>query len=374
MKANIVRFNRQDQPEFYNELRKRVNNYLKENNISRYANTNMKIKTVFMLSLYFIPLLLLITGTVSSPGVMFMLWVLMGFGMAGIGLSIMHDANHGSYSRNKKVNSVLGFLANFGGVYHVNWKIQHNVLHHSFTNVEGFDEDIQTPVMRFSPTQKRRSYYRFQVLYAPFLYGLMNINWLLTKDFLQLPRFHKKNLLASQGLNLRKAMIQVIFHKTWYLGLTLVLPMLVIDLPWWQVLLGFLLMQYICGLTLALIFQTAHVLQETSFYKIDENGSVENNWAIHQMRTTANFANRSVLFSWFIGGLNYQIEHHLFPYICHVHYKKISKIVQETAQDFNVPYHQHRTFVGALKSHFSLLHQLGTGQYDKKLAAAKVRA
>ena len=109
-------------------------------------------------------------------------------------------------------------------------------------------------------------------------------------------------------------------------------------------------MHFFCGLILAFIFQSAHVLQETDFFKVDENGSVENNWAIHQMKTTANFANNSRFFSWFIGGLNFQIEHHLFPNICHVHYRKISKIVRETAEEFNVPYYQHRTFFGALRS------------------------
>ena len=124
-------------------------------------------------------------------------------------------------------------------------------------------------------------------------------------------------------------------------------------------------MHFICGLILALIFQPAHVLEETEFFEREENGSMENNWAIHQLKTTANFAKGSRLFSWLIGGLNFQIEHHLFPNICHVHYRKISKIVKETCQNLTSPYHEHVTFYGALKSHFSLLHQLG-----KALAAA----
>jgi linoleoyl-CoA desaturase len=131
---------------------------------------------------------------------------------------------------------------------------------------------------------------------------------------------------------------------------------------------GFLLMQFISGLILALIFQPAHVIEETAFFTPDENGSVENNWAIHQLKTTANFANKSGWFSWYVGGLNFQIEHHLFPNICHIHYKKISKIVEQTAKDFNIPYYQHRTFYDALKSHFTLLHELGTGAYDRKIA------
>jgi len=144
---------------------------------------------------------------------------------------------------------------------------------------------------------------------------------------------------------------------------------MVVDLPWTQVLLGYLVMHFICGMILALIFQPAHVIEETDFYKTDENGSVENNWAIHQLRTTANFANGSRLFSWFIGGLNYQIEHHLFPHICHVHYRNIAGIVKQTAEKHNVPYYHHKTFLGAVISHFSLLNSLGTGKYDRERMA-----
>jgi fatty acid desaturase len=89
----------------------------------------------------------------------------MGFGMAGIGLAIMHDANHGAYSNNKKVNDAVGFTLTFVGGYRLNWIIQHNVLHHSFTNVEGFDEDIhQKGVMRFSPKQGRKGFFKFQII------------------------------------------------------------------------------------------------------------------------------------------------------------------------------------------------------------------
>ncbi len=324
-----------------------------------------------MLSLYFVPLVLILTGVISTLWPVLLMWVLMGLGMAGIGLAIMHDANHRSYSRNQKVNNVLGYLLNFLGGYHLNWKIQHNVLHHSFPNVEGFDEDISIGIFRFSPNQRRKGIHKFQVFYAPFLYGLMSLYWLISKDFESLVRYNKNNLLAGQGVTLKKAAIQVIFNKTWYLVLTIVMPMILLELPWWQILMGFLLMQFICGLILTCIFQLAHVIEETEFYVTDRNGSLENNWAIHQMRTTANFANGSVILSWLIGGLNYQIEHHLFPNICHVHYRNISSIVEQTAKEFRVPYYQHKTLFGALVSHFSWLNQLGTGKYDSKMASAK---
>jgi len=370
MDLPMVKFNKQDQPAFFKELRKRVNTYFKDNNLSRHANFNMKFKTVFMLSLYFVPFALLLTGVVSSPWMAILMWALMGFGMAGIGFSIMHDANHGSYSKNKRVNRVLGSMIHFIGGYDKNWKIQHNVLHHSFTNVEGYDEDIELGIIRLSPNQKRKKIHYLQMFYAPVLYSLMMLNWSTVKDFVQLFKYNKKNLLKGQGLTLRKGLFQVITVKLVYYSLMIVLPLLVIKLPWWQILLGYFLMHIICGLIIAFIFQSAHVLKETDFFVVDENGNIKNSWAIHQMKTTANFANKSRLFSWFIGGLNYQIEHHLFPNICHVHYRKISKIVKKTAEEFSIPYHQHKTFFGAVASHLSLLNQLGTGKYDTNLMKA----
>lgn len=371
MNLQVIKFNKEDQPEFVKEVRKKVNKHFEANNISKHANLNMKFKTVFMLGLYFGPLILMLSGVISSLWPVMLMWVLMGFGMAGIGLSIMHDANHRSYSKNLRVNKILGFLVNFLGAYHENWKIQHNVLHHKYTNVENMDEDIKTPVMRFSPNQERKRFFRFQAFYAPFFYSIMTIYWLVGKDFIQLLRYNKKNLLAKQGLTIKKTMTQLIINKTWYLALTLVLPMIVVNLPWWQILAGFFVMQAICGLILALIFQPAHVVNETDFFVADEKGSLENSHAILQLRTTSNFARKSIFFSWFIGGLNFQIEHHLFPNICHVHYKRISGIVKETADEFNLPYHQHKTFVGALRSHFSMLNSLGTGKYDRMLAKVK---
>lgn len=370
METSTVKFNNQLNKDFVKELRQNVNNYFKEKKINQYANLNMKFKTAFMLALYFVPMALMNFGVVSGLWPVMLLWVIMGFGMSGIGLSIMHDANHGAYSKNKKVNNALGYLMNFIGGWHINWQIQHNMLHHSFTNIDGYDGDIENVAMRFSPTQKRRPFFKFQVLYAPILYGLMTLYWLLSKDFERVVKYNKKNYLQRKGLSYKKAMRTVIINKIWYLALTLVLPLIVVALPWWQTLLGFFIMHYICGLALAFIFQPAHVIEDTRFYKVEEDQSIEDNWAVHQLRTTSNFAKNSYFFSWFIGGLNYQIEHHLFPHICHVHYKGISGIVKETALKYGHPYHENKTFAGALFSHFKLIHQLGTGKYDKKMNLA----
>lgn len=358
-----IKFNHSENAEFFRELQKRVNRYFKENNISKFANTEMKVKTAFMLSLYFVPFILMMTGVVSNTLGIVVMWTLMGFGMSGIGLSVMHDANHGAYSKKKWVNNIFGFTSNFLGANDMNWRIQHNVLHHSYTNIEGMDEDINIGfVMRFSPNQKRRNFHRFQLYYAWFLYGFLTVNWFTTKDFVALKNYKERDLLKGENRTYTGAFFEMIGLKTGYVLLTLALPIYVLSIPWWGTVLCFMLMHFICGLILSLIFQPAHVLTETDFFEPDENGSVENNWAIHQMKTTSNFAQGSKWFSWFVGGLNFQVEHHLFRNICHVHYRKISKIVKETAEEFEVPYYSHKTFYHALKSHFSLLHSLGTGR------------
>jgi len=362
MREEAVKFNIKNQPEFFREVVKRVNAHFKINKRSKHANFSMVAKTIFMCALYFVPFVLIISNVVTSvAGNMFM-WFLMGLGMSGIGLAVMHDANHGSYSRNKRVNHAIGLIINFVGGYHINWKIQHNVLHHSFTNIEGLDDDIsKTGALRLSPHQDKKRRYRFQAFYAPILYSILSLYWFLGKDIVQTIKYGKENLVQEQGISLRRAAVEIFFMKMGYLFLFVVLPIALSSIAWWQTLLGFLLMHAVCGQILALIFQCAHVLEETDFFLPDGSGSMENSWAIHQMRTTANFANDSKFFSWFVGGLNYQIEHHLFPNICHVHYRDIAVIVKSTAAEFNVPYNQHRTFYGALRSHFKVLNSLGVG-------------
>lgn len=371
MNTPTVKFNKADRPEFFRVLRSRVQAHFEDTQQSRYADKRMVVKTVFMIALYTVPLLVILSGAVTQFWVVAILWGLMGLGMAGIGLSIMHDANHGAYSRRKGTNQALGALLNLIGGYHVNWKIQHNVLHHSYTNIHDFDEDIKKGIIRFSPNQPAHRGYYFQAYYAPFLYGLMTLVWVFVKDFVQLVDYNRRGLLKAQGLSFPKALATVVFHKSWYLVLTLVLPLLILPFAWWQTVLCFLMMHFICGIILALVFQPAHVIEETHFFKAsEEDGSVDNNWAIHQLMTTANFANGNRPLSWFVGGLNYQIEHHLFPHICHVHYRDLSKIVKATALEYGLPYHEHQTFTAAIRSHFALLHQLGTGQYDRRAALA----
>lgn len=360
MSFQQLKFPRTQDAEFIKVLRKRVNHYFKTHNISRYGNAQMVVKTVFMLALLFVPYFLMLSGAVSNIWGIAMMWALMGFGKAGIGLSIMHDANHGAYSRNPTVNKLLGYLMNLVGGDASNWRIQHNILHHSYTNVDGADEDIDAGILlRFSPRQEHRSFHRLQHIYAWFFYGLMTILWITTKDFRQVFRYREMGLLESQGRTFHGLLAEVFISKVLYYGYMLVLPLIFIDIAWWQTLLFFLMMHFIAGLTLGLVFQPAHVMHTAEFPEPDEEGNLENDWAIHQLLTTTNFAPNNRLLSWYVGGLNYQIEHHLFPNICHVHYRKISRIVRETADEFGLPYYSYPTFVGAVWNHGKMLYQLG---------------
>ncbi|MBL4667760.1 MAG: acyl-CoA desaturase [Flavobacteriales bacterium] len=356
-----IKFNTADRPEFVKELRKRVNAYFKENNISKYGNSNMVIKTIFMLSLYFVPYFFIIFNITENSFIVLSLWLLMSLGMAGIGFSIMHDANHGAYSKNKTVNKYLGYLINLVGGSAVNWKIQHNVLHHTYTNIANYDEDIDGPLMRFAYKIKRYKIHRFQHIYAWFLYGLITLSWSLKKDFIQLKRYRKNDLLKTQNISFKSAFWRLISAKFFYLSYVFVLPLIFSSQTWWLTLVFYLIMHFTCGFIISVIFQLAHVVEETDFPQPNKEGGMENNWAIHQLYTTANFAKKNLPLSWFVGGLNFQIEHHLFPNICHVHYRKISEIVKKTATDFDLPYYQN-TLIGAISSHAKHLNKLG--KYD----------
>lgn len=315
----------------------------------------MYVKTVFMLSLYFVPFVISLSF-VQSAWVYYALWLLMGVGLSGVGLAVMHDASHGAYSDNPKLNKFLAYSLNFtGGGCAGFWNIQHNMLHHTYTNIHGLDEDIsRTKVLRFSPHANKLPMHNYQHFYAWFLYGLMTISWITAKEFRQLKEFNERGLINSKKAY-NSLLAELLITKIGYYLVNLILPLLIAPVATWLVIISFLSMHFVAGLLLSLIFQPAHVIPSSEYPLPDDRGSVENNWAVHQITTTANFSPQSTYFSWFVGGLNYQIEHHLFPRICHIHYKDISKIVEQTAKEFGLPYHSQKTWFQAIYNHGKLL-------------------
>jgi linoleoyl-CoA desaturase len=359
MTSSTIRFS-SAKADFFSTLNSRVNDYFKQRKITRYANAEMVVKTIFMFTLYFTPYVLIITSTVTTPWAMAGLCLLMGIGMAGIGLSVMHDANHGAYSNKSWLNDMLGYSLNLVGGHAFNWKIQHNVLHHTYTNIHDVDEDISPRgVLRMAPHGEWKAMHKFQHLYAWFFYGLMTLVWVFAKDFGRIIKYQREGLVKKQKASVVKEWLIMLTTKVIYFGYIFLVPSLLLDIPFWQIFVGFVISHYIAGFILAIIFQPAHVVEGTEYPLPDNDGRMNNSWAIHQLHTTTNFANKNRILSWYVGGLNYQVEHHLFPNVCHVHYRSLSKIVEHTAKEFGLPYKAIPTFTGAIVGHARLLKELG---------------
>jgi len=351
-------FAKQDNLKFFRTLNSRVNNYFKENNIQKTGNWKLYMKTLIMFAIFLAPYFLILT--IDMPfWVHLLLTIVIGIGMAGVGMNVMHDGNHGSYSNINWINKFMGgsiyILA--GNVY--NWQVQHNVLHHTYTNIPGHDEDLDAGrVIRFTKDAKWYSFHRFQQYYSVFLYGLLTFNWAITTDFKQMRSYLKRKLSYGEAKSPKILWTTLLITKTIYFSIWLVLPML-LGITWWKVLVGFFVMHYTAGLILSIVFQLAHVVKETTNPVPNESGEIENTWAIHQLFTTTNFAPKNWIINWYTGGLNHQVEHHLFPNISHVHYGKISKIVKETAKECDLPYYEYKTFRSAVIAHFKHLKELG---------------
>ncbi len=187
----------------------------------------------------------------------------------------------------------------------------------------------------------------------------MTFVWIVIKDYYRLTKYHNEGLVKKQKASVTMEWIIMMTTKVIYYGYVFVLPMLILPFAWWQILIGFLVMHYVAGFILAIIFQPAHVIEGTEYPMPDGEGNLENNWAIHQLHTTTNFGHKEKLFSWYVGGLNYQVEHHLFPNICHVHYREIAKIVEQTTKEFGLPYKSKETFFEAVAAHARQLKMLG---------------
>ena len=357
MQGKIKFVNRQ-QTEFFSVLRRRVDQHFQQNNLSTKGNERMVFKTLAMLSMYFVPYALIMSGALPLWSC-WLLAIMMGVGVAGIGLAVMHDANHGSLSDRGWLNELLGFSLNVVGGNAFTWKVQHNVLHHTYTNIYDHDEDLSAGmVVRLSPHAKHLPIHRFQHWYAFPLYGLVTLSWVVMKDFVKLTRYHRMGLVNGPKTSMAREMTILIATKLFYVGYMIVLPIVWLDLTALQFLIGFLSLHLTAGVILSTVFQVAHVVEDTQHPQPDATGTIENQWVVHQLYTTANFARSNRLLSWYVGGLNYQVEHHLFPNICHVHYRALSPIVQQTAREFDLPYLDQPTFGSALRSHARLLRQL----------------
>ena len=255
----------------------------------------MVVKTVFMLTLFFMPLFILSSGYVDSTVLLFSLYVLSGFGMAGIGMGVMHDAIHGSYSKSKKINTFLGYSFNLIGGSAIIWKIQHNVLHHTYTNIDEADDDLNAPFfLRFSPHAKHYWVHQFQHIYIWFFYSISTISWITSKDFVRLKRYKNMGFFDKKN-EYEKTLAAMIAWKLLYYSYALVLPMILLPFSWGIILVAFLCMHFVTGFLVSIIFQIAHIMPTTDFPLPNKNGQMKECWYGHQLATTTNFSPNSKL-------------------------------------------------------------------------------
>lgn len=346
------------QKQFVSAVRQRVNDYFKDKGISTKGNLTLYTQTAAMLLLYIAPFVLLLTVPMSA-WIGLLLVIVMGIGMAGIGMCVMHDAVHGSYSDKEWVNTMMGATMYLLGSNVFNWKIQHNVMHHAYTNVEGYDEDIAvSSVIRLSQFAPLKKIHRYQYIDAFFFYGLLTLSK-LTRDFTQLAKYNRDGVTRKFHINPTLEYAKMVVMKLIYLFALIGLPLLLTPFNWWQVLLGFVIMHWTAACILSTVFQMAHVVEGALQFEPDADGIIHTEWGVNEVLTTSDFARNNGLLNWYAGGLNFQIEHHLFPNICHVHYRRIAPIVEQTANEFGLFYNLKPSFHAALASHITRLKELG---------------
>jgi linoleoyl-CoA desaturase len=344
---------------FSRALSQRVDDYFQSRGISRHANAEMIAKTVLGFTLWIATYAWLLTGR-FSPLEVVGVYVIHGYAQLYMCFNIAHDANHGAYSRSKRVNRVLSCVFDVTGASSYMWRLLHNDAHHAFVNIRGADTTLVSGnIFRFSPRDVRRPFHRYQHLYAPALYCLSTLDWVLTKDF--------RWLTADKSFGNRKRLrhppgeLALLFAgKAFYFTYMLVIPLLFLHAPWYAILAGFVVMHLFLGFTIALIFQPNHFNEEATFPEADEDGHISNNYIQHIFDTTSDYARENPFATWILGSLNLHVIHHMFPGICHVHYPALTNIVRATAEEHGLTYRENRTITGAFIAHLRFLKVLGS--------------
>jgi linoleoyl-CoA desaturase len=341
---------------FHAELKKRISSYFEEVGKSTTGDYPIFMKAVILMVAF---LAIYVHLVFFTPGVVLQILesVLLGGVVAAIGFNVMHDGAHGSFSKYKWINSFAALSLNILGGNNFMWNVKHNVIHHAFTNVDGVDDDIDIqPWMRMSTTQKKYRLHKYQHIYFWFLYSLLYIFWIFVLDYQK----YFKSKIGNMPLKKMKLSDHLVFwgFKVFHIFLFVGLPIYMVGFTSW--LISFLIFTVVAGLVLSLVFQLAHTVEHTAFPMPDEKtNKMEDEWAVHQIKTTANFATNNKLVSWLVGGLNFQIEHHLFPKISHIHYPAISKIIRQACQEYGIVYIEYPRVRYAVASHVAFLKQMG---------------
>jgi fatty acid desaturase len=329
---------------FWKDMKKNVNQYFIDTKQSSRGNALMYFKTFALLFLTWLSYYLCMQGYwIFAP--------ILGVFIAINGLAVQHDANHGSFSNIGIVNTLFGAVDDviLGGSS-LMWRHQHNIAHHAHPNDCEKDTDTYSnfPILKTNPKLPSRAYLKFQHIYAPFIYSLLGVAYYFG-DFTTF----FQGAYDKIKIHPRRTIDYVIFlfGKLFYGYMFFYLPLYYHG---WEGFFKFILpFQLIGSNFLASLFIVSHNAEECEYnYK-------GNDWAEMQVVTAANWSVHSTAWWLVSGGLNFQIEHHLFPGICHVHYPAISSIVRDTCKKHKVPYHAHDTFYEIYTAHLRGLYQLG---------------
>ena len=352
-----LKFNTSDR--FVRELRKRVDAYFEKTGRRKRDVPAMYFKTATILA-WFLSAYLLLLFVASSWWTVVPLAMVLGLATAAIGFNIQHDAGHRAYSDRQWVNKAMSLSLDMIGGSSYLWDWKHNSIHHTYPNIDGEDDDINVGILgRLSPHQPHYWFHRLQGIYLWLLYGFLAIKWHLFDDFysVAIGKIGTHKIPRPKG----KDLVIFIAGKVVFFSMAFFIPMLFH--PWWAVLGVYAMAAFTSGVVLAVVFQLAHCVEEAEFptpvIAADGSQRMESDWALHQVKTTVNFARRNPVLCWFLGGLNFQIEHHLFHRICHIHYPELSKVVEEVCREFGVKYAAHKSIFGAIASHWRWLVQMG---------------
>ena len=339
---------------FHVDLKRRVEDYFEGAARSRHGGWAMGAKSAAMLAWLATSYALLMFAHLPAWGIA-LSSVSIGLAMAGVGFSVMHDANHGGTSSSARTNGIMSFTLDLIGGSSFLWRRKHNVLHHTYTNISTLDPDLEGggPLLRLAPWQSRRGHHRFQHLYVWLLYGLFPLKWWFVDDFRELAtgRISGHQFPPARGRELLGALAGKALFVSWAFVLPAVLH------PSWALLAIWGLAIFILGNVLAAVFQLAHCVGEAEFL---DRGRIESDWAEHQVATTVDFAPANALLGWYLGGLNFQVEHHLFPRVCHLHYPALARIVEETCRKHLVRYRCEPTLRSALWANWRWLRRMGS--------------
>ncbi|MCB2407588.1 fatty acid desaturase family protein [Hymenobacter lucidus] len=341
---------------FHTELKNRINAYFEESGQEPTGTTSLFVKAI-VLTVAFVALYIHVVFFTPSTLLALLECALMGAVGSAVGFNVMHDGSHGSFSKSKFVNQFAAFTLNVLGGSSFMWNMKHNLIHHMYTNVDGFDDDIDAqPWLRLSTTQPRHRFHKFQHLYFWFFYALLFIAWIFFMDYQK----YFKGKIGEVAIKKMTATDQGVFWGFKALHLFLFMGLPIYLLGFWTWLVGFVVFATVVGFTMSIVFQLAHTVEHAAFPMPHETtNKLEDEWAIHQIKTTANFATDNKVISWLVGGLNFQVEHHLFPKISHVHYPEISKIIKQMCEEFGVTYNEYPKMRYAVASHVSFLRQMG---------------